>query len=318
MTEAEATAGTSTTARTITPARLKAAIEYWIAQNKTVHLTSEGILSSDVSTAIVISRIDGFDGATYALSSNTSDGSEDYILATTDQLPTESTVSGWGYLKANDVSTKADKSAVISSLSLNMNSSTYTVTLSGTMADGSTFTVNNPIDLPLESVVVNGSYNNSTKKVVLTLQNGNTVEFSVADLVAGLQSEITTSNKLASNLIVEADPIFTASAAYGITSANITTWNNKQNALTWDTVPTENSTNPVTSGGLYTVITTNELVTSTALTDLNSRVSTLEENSGSGGITTETDPVFTASAAYGISASDITNWNNKVSNVQSD
>ena len=122
MTEAEATAGTSTTARTITPARLKAAIEYWIAQNKTVHLTSEGILSSDVSTAIGNSRIDGFDGATYALSSNTSDGSEDYILATTDQLPTESTVSGWGYLKANDVSTKADKSAVISSLSLNMNS----------------------------------------------------------------------------------------------------------------------------------------------------------------------------------------------------
>lgn len=34
MTEAEATAGTSTTARTITPARLKAAIEYWMTQNQ--------------------------------------------------------------------------------------------------------------------------------------------------------------------------------------------------------------------------------------------------------------------------------------------
>jgi hypothetical protein len=40
------------------------------------------------------------------------------------------------------------------------------------------------IDLPLESVVVSGSYDAVNKKVVLTLENGNTVEFSVADLVA--------------------------------------------------------------------------------------------------------------------------------------
>ncbi len=36
------------------------------------------------------------------------------------------------------------------------------------------------------------------------------------------------------------------------------------------------------------------------------------------GLTSETDPVFSASAAAGISSTDITNWNNKVSNVQSD
>lgn len=33
---------------------------------------------------------------------------------------------------------------------------------------------------------------------------------------------------------------------------------------------------------------------------------------------TETDPVFTASAAYGITSTNITSWNNKVSNVQAD
>jgi hypothetical protein len=33
---------------------------------------------------------------------------------------------------------------------------------------------------------------------------------------------------------------------------------------------------------------------------------------------TETDPVYSASAAAGITSTDITNWNNKVSNVQSD
>ena len=56
-----------------------------------------------------------------------------------------------------------------------------------------------------------------------------------------------------------------------------TTWSGKQDALTFDTVPTQNSTNPVTSGGLYTVITQNELTAATALNDLNDRVSDLEE-----------------------------------------
>ena len=57
------------------------------------------------------------------------------------------------------------------------------------------------VDLPLESVVVSGSYNSQTKKVVLTLQNGSTIEFSVADLISGLQSEITSNNKLSSDLV---------------------------------------------------------------------------------------------------------------------
>ena len=50
-------------------------------------------------------------------------------------------------------------------------------------------------------MVVGGSYDDTTKKVILTLKNGNTVEFSVADLVDGLQSEITSSNKLNSDLV---------------------------------------------------------------------------------------------------------------------
>ena len=45
------------------------------------------------------------------------------------------------------------------------------------------------VDLPLESMVVNGTYDSETKEVVLTLQNGNEVRFSVADLVSGLVSQ---------------------------------------------------------------------------------------------------------------------------------
>ena len=74
-----------------------------------------------------------------------------------------------------------------SSIELTMNSSTYVVTLNLKNADGDTISTGS-IDLPIESVVVSGAYDSSTKEVVLTLQGGSTVRFSVADLVAGLVS----------------------------------------------------------------------------------------------------------------------------------
>ena len=47
------------------------------------------------------------------------------------------------------------------------------------------------IDLPLETMVVNARYNADTKEIVLILQNGTEVSFSVADLISGLVSENT-------------------------------------------------------------------------------------------------------------------------------
>ena len=142
-----------------------------------------------------------------------------------------------------------------------------------------------------------------------------------------------------------------------VTDTEKATWSGKQNALTFDSAPTENSTNPVTSGGLYTVITQNEYVTAEAINDLEDRVSDIEASveditvptkvsdlqndsgftSNTGTITgitmngaskgtsgvvdlgtivvSESDPVFSASAASGITASDISNWNSKTSNT---
>lgn len=82
------------------------------------------------------------------------------------------------------------------SLSLTIDSSTYVVTAQLKDQNGDNLGQEQTIDLPLESVVVGGSYDDTTKKVILTLQNGNTVEFSVADLVSGLQTELSASNKL--------------------------------------------------------------------------------------------------------------------------
>lgn len=198
----------------------------------------------------------------------------------------------------------------------------------------------------------------------------------------------------------ESDPIFTASAAYDITSTDITNWNNKisepasegtngqvlmtngSGTRTWGSVSTEDEkiklTSQSTSGnyplifgpisitsnstyqGYYnTGITINPntkavtattfvgALTGTASGNLTSS-STLDASKLSGAIpsavtaTTQTstdnstkiattafvktaidnlpepvesDPIFTGSAAYGISSSDITNWNGKTSNT---
>ena len=87
-----------------------------------------------------------------------------------------------------------------SSIDLSINSSTYVVTLALKNSAGTTIS-SGTIDLPLESVVVSGSYDSTNKKIILTLQSGSTIEFSVADLVAGLQTEITSNNKLSSDLV---------------------------------------------------------------------------------------------------------------------
>ena len=50
-------------------------------------------------------------------------------------------------------------------------------------------------------MVVSGRYDSNTKTVILVLSNGQEISFSVADLISGLQSEITIDNKLSVQLI---------------------------------------------------------------------------------------------------------------------
>ena len=106
-------------------------------------------------------------------------------------------------------------------IDLEINDTTYVVTLKLKNQDG-TIISTDTIDLPLESVVVSGRYDNTTKKVILTLENGSEVDFSVADLVAGLQTEITSQNKLVSDLVDD-----TNSGNKFVTTSEKQTWNNK-------------------------------------------------------------------------------------------
>jgi hypothetical protein len=102
---------------------------------------------------------------------------------------------------ASDVSALPASTKYGTALSLSINSSTYVVTAQLKDQDGNNLGTAQTIDLPLESVVVNGSYDSTNKKIVLTLQSGSTIDVPVGDLVAGLQSEITSSNKLSADLI---------------------------------------------------------------------------------------------------------------------
>ena len=128
-----------------------------------------------------------------------------------------------------DLTGKADKSAAIGSLQLSINSTDYKVTLSGTKVDGTAFTCEDVIDLPLETMVVSGAYDDTTQKIVLTLKNGTTTDFPVSALIDGLQSEITSTNKLSADLISNGN------TNKVVTQTEKDTWNNKVTSVNGQT-----------------------------------------------------------------------------------
>lgn len=98
----------------------------------------------------------------------------------------------------NLVNNKADKSELSvyslitetgSQIELNINTTNYKMKSILKDKNGNIIFTSNEIDLPLESFVVSATYDNTTKEIVLTLQNGQTIRFSVADLVSGLVSK---------------------------------------------------------------------------------------------------------------------------------
>lgn len=149
---------------------------------------------------------------------------------------------------ASDVGALPDSTKYGASLSLTINSSTFVITAQLKDQDNNNLGTAQTIDLPLESVVVSGSYDSATKKVILTLQNGSTIEFSVADLISGLQTEITSSNKLSADLVDDTN------TTHKFTSASEkSTWNAKQDALSAGDHITINGTTISGEEGITTV-----------------------------------------------------------------
>lgn len=149
---------------------------------------------------------------------------------------------------ASDVSALPNTTKYAASMTLSVNTTTFVITATLKDQNGDTLGTVQTIDLPLESVVVNGSYDNTTKKVILTLKSGSTISFSVADLVSGLQAEITSANKLDADLVDD-----TLSTHKFVTAANKSTWDAKQDALTTTQLNAVNS--GITSSGVSQIAT---------------------------------------------------------------
>jgi hypothetical protein len=128
-------------------------------------------------------------------------------------------------------------------------------------------------------------------------------------------------------ITTESDPVFMASAAHGITSTDITNWNSKSdfsgdyNDLSnKPTIPAAVTESTVAGWG-FTKNTGTYSKPSGGIpkTDLASAVQTsLGKADTALQSYTESDPIFTASAAHGIASTDITNWNNKISEPASE
>lgn len=102
---------------------------------------------------------------------------------------------------AADVSALPASTKYGASLTMSIDTTDYKITTTLKDQDGNTLGTAQVIDLPLESVVVSGSFDSVNKKIVLTLENGNTVDIPVGDLVSGLQTEITAQNMLDADLV---------------------------------------------------------------------------------------------------------------------
>lgn len=88
--------------------------------------------------------------------------------------------------QASDINALPSSTKYGSSFSLTIDNSTFVVTAQLKDQDGNNLGTAQTIDLPLESVVVNGTYDSVNKKIILTLENGNTIDIPVSDLISGL------------------------------------------------------------------------------------------------------------------------------------
>ena len=72
---------------------------------------------------------------------------------------------------------------------LELNPNTYVLTAKLRDKNNNVISTTTPIDLPLESMIVDCDYDTTTKSLIITLQNGNTTTIPLGDLIDGLATE---------------------------------------------------------------------------------------------------------------------------------
>ena len=225
--------------------------------------------------------------------------------------------------------------AYATSLVLELNPETYVLTATLKNKNGDTLGTSQTIDLPLETMVVSGRYDSNTKTVILVLSNEQEISFSVADLISGLQSEITIDNKLSVDLIsglgtaakkdvpvsgnasttqvvmgddtrlTDARPASDVSAwAKELTKPSYS-YSEITNTPTVDTAPVSGSNNLVSSGGVYTAL--DDKVDKVSGKQLSTEDYTTAEKTKLGGIEAEANKTVVDSALSNVSTNPVQN-----------
>lgn len=144
---------------------------------------------------------------------------------TTNQSGNKKTINITVPTSASDVNALPSSTKYGSTIDVTLSTSDYKQTIVLKDQDGNTLS-SKVVDFPVESMVVSGEFDSENKKIVLTLQNGNTTDIPVGDLISGLQTEITSTNKLDADFIED-----TLTTKKLVTTAEKNTWNSKQDAL---------------------------------------------------------------------------------------
>ena len=130
---------------------------------------------------------------------------------------------------ANDLTYYTLTTQTGSKIDLEINSSNYQLVAKLYDKNNTLISTSTTIDLPIESMVVSATYDSTNKKIVLTLQNGQTLDVPVGDLVEGLVSftDYATSSK---GGVIIASPSWGAKVTSGYLIGNTFNYSQYNNA----------------------------------------------------------------------------------------
>lgn len=92
------------------------------------------------------------------------------------------------------------KNNVVGNSAMTIDQDTYVITITNTNLNGQVLSTYS-VDIPAEMAMVNASYDNTTKDLTFTLQNGNTVVVPLDDIISGLASQDWVNTAIANALL---------------------------------------------------------------------------------------------------------------------
>ena len=115
--------------------------------------------------------------------------SNNNLIEKTNKLETSTKTNADNIQAINEnLEEKSDKSNTATDLDVSLNQEDYILKIFLKNAEGQVLS-EKEVDFPIESMIVNATYNKETKEIEMTLQNENKIKFGIGDLVNGLISQ---------------------------------------------------------------------------------------------------------------------------------